>query len=220
MMFKHSNQENLGIYIIFGTAALNLWSSVIFSSASDIERERYMGTLELITSVPTDFKVIMLGKVLGNILLGLLSMVISYAVLTLLFDVAVTIKNPTLFLLAFIITIISFAAVSLLLASIFTLSRNSRALMNSLEYPVFILSGVLFPIDILPMWIKPLSYLLSPTWAVMLLRESMLGVSDYKHFILNIIYFILITMVYVLLIFVSFKRIDRKTRINATLGVH
>lgn len=219
MMFRNSGIENFTAYVILGTGILTLWSTICFSSAGDIERERYMGTLQVISAVPTSFKTIILGKVLGNTLLGLSSMVITFTFVWLVFKEGLTITHPFYFLLALFIAILSFMAISMLLAAVFTLSRNSRALMNCLEYPVFILCGVLFPIEVLPIWVRPLSYILSPTWAVKLLRGSSLGISDWRVFYTELSMLLLITITYSLAAYFLFDKIDSETRIHATLEV-
>lgn len=219
MMFKNSGLENFTTYVVLGTGIMSLWSSICFSSAGDIERERYMGTLEIVTSVPVEFKIIMLGKVLGNTILGLMSMVITFVFVGVVFGEVLIIANPIVFIISLIVSLLSFMAISMLLAPSFTLSRNSRALMNCLEYPVFILCGVLFPIEVLPVWIRPLSYILSPTWAIKLLRDSSLGVQDFSGFATNLAILILITAIYSIAASKLFDRIDKETRIKATLEV-
>ncbi|QNO15870.1 ABC transporter permease [Alkalicella caledoniensis] len=219
MMFRNSGIENFTSYVVLGTGIMSLWSSICFSSAGDIERERYMGTLQIVTSVPVQFKIIMLGKVLGNTILGLMSMVITFVFVSVVFGEVLTIANPLVFMASLIISLFSFMAISMLLAPSFTLSRNSRALMNCLEYPIFILCGVLFPIEVLPVWIRPLSYILSPTWAIKLLRDSSLGIHDFSNFATNIAIIILITVIYSIVASKLFDRIDKETRIKATLEV-
>lgn len=219
MMFKNSGIENFTAYVVLGTGILSLWSSICFSSAGDIERERYMGTLEIITSAPASFKTIVFGKIVGNTILGLMSMVITSVFVVVVFGEGLTIANPVLFVVALIISLLSFMAISMLIAPCFTLSRNSRALMNCLEYPIYILCGVLFPIEVLPTWIRPLSYVLSPTWAVKILRHSSLGVTDMREFILQLIILSIIMVIYFVVALRMFDRIDRETRIKATLGV-
>ncbi|EJV74122.1 ABC transporter permease [Bacillus cereus] len=220
LMFNNSNRPNAGEYLIIGTSILNLWSSIVFSSAGDIERERFSGTLELIYISPTNFKLIILGKVLGNLLLGASSMLISYVTITLIFKVDIYIKHPIIFFITFIISMSSFVAISMLLAALFTLSRNSRLLMNCMEFPIYILCGVIFPINILPEWTRVLSFILSPTWAAKLLRESMIGIDNFQNFYTDLFILILIGVIYFLFVFILFKTIDKRIRSKGTLGVH
>jgi len=218
-MFKNSGQQNFMAYAVLGTGILTIWSSICFSSAGDIERERFMGTLEIIFSVPVKFELIIFGKVIGNTVLGISSMLITFIFLTVAFGVHITIQQPIIFFATLLLALVSFAGIAMLLATAFTLSRGARILMNVLEYPVFILCGVLFPIEILPVWTRPLSYILSPTWAVKLLKMSVLGIDNYTEFTGYLIILALITVVYYLLALFLFRIVDKQTRIKATLGV-
>lgn len=220
MMYKGGNRESFAAYVMLGTGLLSLWSSICFSSAGDIERERFMGTLENISSVPIDFKTIILGKVLGNTILGILGMIISIAFVMFFFGESFIIKNTLFFTIGFIVSMLSFMAIAMLISTIFTLSRNARALMNCLEYPVFILCGIVFPIEILPTWTRIFSYILSPTWAVKVLRAGILGVDNYAECYNNLLILILISIIYMAIAVLLFKKINTRTRITASLGVH
>lgn len=219
MMFKDSGQKNFAAFAILGTGILTLWSTICFSSAGDIERERYSGTLEAIYSTPTDFRTIILGKIIGNTLLGIAPFIISFVIIKFIFGAQVYINNIPTFLVSFLIALISFMGISILFATWFTLSRDARMLMNCIEYPVFILCGVLFPIEILPAWTRPFSYALSPTWAVKLLRMSIEGITDVKLFYSYMLILLIITICYFLSAYLLFNRIDKQTRIKASLGV-
>jgi ABC-2 type transport system permease protein len=219
MMFKNSGQDNFISFVVLGTGLLNLWSSICFSSAGDIERERLMGTLRVIYCTPTDFKVIMLGKILGNTILGLIPFGISFAVVKLVFNGNLYIKDPMAFIASMLITIISFIGISLVFSAFFTLSRSSRMLMNCIEYPIFILCGILFPIEILPGWTRIMSYILSPTWAAKILRMSAEGVGSKETFYANFGTLTVLSISYFVLSYILFNIIDKRARITASLEV-
>lgn len=220
MMFKNNTEVNIAEYIVVGTGIISLWSSIIFSSAGDIERERYMGTLEIIMSTPTKFIIIFLGKVMGNTVLGVLSMCISLASVHFLFNLKVTIENPVEFLLTFSLTVLGFSIMALLMASIFTLSRNSRLLMNILEYPIYILCGVIFPIELLPNWLSLISKCLLPTWSASLLRGSLIGIDDYNSFYEHLIIFLLIVIIYLFIAIFLFNKIISISKKSSDLGAY
>lgn len=220
VMLKGADPIYAGQYIVISSGLMTLWSSIIFSSAGDIDRERYMGTLECIYAAPSDFRVTFFGHVLGNLLLGLFSMAISYLCVVFVYRLPVPIAHPFEFIFAFILAIGSFAMISMLFGLLFTLSRNARILMNCLEYPIFILCGLVFPVDVLPMFLRIVSYALSPTWAVLLLRESMSSKQNLSHFFTqSFILFLLITA-YFLFVVLLFKKMDHRVRMSGTLGVH
>ncbi|MGD6874226.1 ABC transporter permease [Sutcliffiella horikoshii] len=219
-MFKSSDEVNVGEYIVVGTGIISLWSSIIFSSAGDIERERYMGTLETLIATPSNFIVIFFGKILGNIILGIFSMFSSLICVTMIFGLNVKIESLSAFSLAFLLTILSFSIISLLMASLFTLSRNSRMLMNCMEYPIYILCGIIFPISLLPSFFQYISLMLIPTWSVKLMRSSMTGIDNYNIFFSEVLIFSILSILYLILALYLFKFINYKTKIKGDLGVY
>jgi ABC-2 type transport system permease protein len=63
----------------------------------------------------------------------------------------------------------------LVLASTFVLARNANSLSNLLEYPVWLVTGLLIGISLLPGWTRPISWVLAPTWGIRGIREAALG---------------------------------------------
>jgi len=218
-MYKNSEVENYTNYVILGSGLCSLWSSICFSSAGDIERERFMGTLENLFCSPTKFTYIIFGKVLANTFLGLTGLLLSITFTKIFFNGSLYVDNIPLFIGCFILLIISFISVAFLIAPIFTLSKNARALMNCLEYPVFILCGFIFPVELLPGFVKPISYMLSPTLAIEILRESSLGIENMALFYKKIFMLLGICLVYGVISKLLFAKIDKETRITGSLGV-
>lgn len=219
MMFQQSGKTDIVTFIVLGSGLLTLWSCICYSSAGDIERERFMGTLQVIYCTPTSFKLIMLAKIIGNTLLGLIPFVLSFIFVRFFWNEPISIHSLPKFVIGLAATIISFISVSLLMSAIFTLSRSSRILMNCLEYPIYILSGMVFPVEMLPGWLHPVSYILSPTWAVRILRLSIEGNDSNSVYYYYIAVLSAITLMYFIFANVLFNAIDKKTRIDASIGV-
>lgn len=219
MMYQNKSSHDFMVYVLFGSGIVSFWSSICFSSASDIQRERWMGTLETIFVAPSGFKNILLGKVIGNTFWGLISMVISSLFVIIVFKKPLLIASPALLIVGFIMMTLSFIAIALSMAGLFTLSRNSRVLMNCLEHPVYLLCGIVFPLEIIPMYIRPISYLLSPTWAVKVLRAAVVGGQNSQalYYLLGLTF---LTIIYFIISYILFEKIDYKARVEASLGVY
>jgi len=219
MMYKEQDNSAFVSFVMLGTAISSLWGTISFSSAGDINRERYMGALEIIFNCPSKFIIIMFGKVLGNTVLGIISMVISFVFIIFAFQVDFIIKAPWLFILVSLISIVSFVAIAMMLSGLLTISRNTRALMNIMDYPILILCGVVFPIEMLPAWTRILSYALSPTYVLKLLRMCVFGIEDFSVFYMHLGGLAALTLLYTLFFLKFYKVIDVRARENATLGV-
>lgn len=218
-MFRDSGSDNFIGYIVLGTGMMNLWSTIVFSAANAIDRERSMGTLEIISAVPTSFQTIIFGKIVGSIIVGLLSSINGYIYIMLISGASFHIEHPMLFILNFIIVVISFVTISVMTAALFALSRQVRNLINVAEFPVFILSGLMFPLSVLPVWTRPFSYMLSPTWGVKVLRMCIGGITDMTEYYTSFTALLAITVLYLVISFILYKRMTQSFRRTGSLGV-
>jgi ABC-2 type transport system permease protein len=219
-VYGTASPEKIVNYVVLGSGFMSLWSSIVYSSASDINRERFYGTLELIFVAPVSFSIVLIGKIVANTLLGFLSMIISYVYLIGLFQIESTIHHPFLFLGSLLFVLISLSVFSFSLALIFTLSRQAEALMNFIEYPIYLVCGFLFPIAVLPAWVTPISYLLPPTWAIELLRHTLdvqATLGSIAPFAFGLLALILL---YAIIGFGCYQAVEKKARINGKLGVY
>lgn len=218
-MFRGSGNENFFAYVVLGAGLMGIWSCICFSSAGDINREKYSGTLSLIFVSPASFKFIMLGKIIGNTVMSLLALLITLVTAVILFKVPINIANPGLFLVSLIATLITFIIISTLIASILTLSRKTQLYMNCIEIPIILLSGFVLPVTLFPKVVRVFSYSLSSTYAAELLRMSVWGVNDTVLFIEKLAILIALTIIYAIISNYLFNIIDKKVRVNASLEV-
>jgi len=130
-----------------------------------------------------------------------------------------TIDQPLLFAISILVSLFGFISFSLMIAPTFVMYRSVQQFQNTMEYPVFILAGFLFPILLLPNWTIPLSYLLPPYWAAVALHGTSTGNASLEQtfFALG-----MILVFSVLDLFVAsrlFKAMLYKVRVDATLDV-
>ena len=218
-MFRNSGQENFVSYVVLGSGLMAIWSCICFSSAGDINRERYSGTLALVFAAPAGFPSIITGKILGNTVLSLVSLFISLAAAVGIYHTPIVLKSPGYFAVALLALVGSFIVISSVIAALLTLSRRTTLYMNCIEIPFILLCGFAFPISVLPSWLRPVSLVLSPTWAVELLRMAVAGVEDAGLFIRDLSILLVLSCAYTLFSAWLYKRIDRHVRIKASLEV-
>lgn len=218
-MYRNSGKDNFVAYVILGAGIMGLWSCICFSSAGDINRERHSGTLALVFVAPASFPAIILGKILGNTLLSFVTLAISLITAVVLFQVPLMLESPFLFLAAVLGAIMVFVVISSVVACFLTLSRKTELYMNCIEIPIILLCGFVYPVTILPKALQIISYALSPTYAIELLRMAVWGVEDVGMFWREFGLMTGITALYAILSVLLYRRIDRRARISATLEV-
>ena len=219
-VYSSASSEEIFHYVILGSGFMALWSSIVFSSASDVNRERFYGTLEIIFVSPVPFAVILIGKIIGNTFWGFLSMIISFVYLVVIFEVDIMIPNLFVFISAIFFVLLALIVFSFFLSLAFTLSRQAEALMNFIEYPIYLLCGFMFPVAILPIWVQPLSYAIPPTWAIELLR--MVTMEDTTLVLIRepLTGLVVTTLIYIGLGVFCYRAVEKKARVSGKLGVY
>ena len=91
------------------------------------------------------------------------------------FGIDLTVEHKVAFGVSIVGTVLSFGALGFLFAVSFVRFRAAWALGNLFEYPVWLIGGFLVPLVLLPDWVRPISWVLAPTWGMNAIRESALG---------------------------------------------
>jgi ABC-2 type transport system permease protein len=177
-MFEAGAREGTLLYVSLGAGLMGIWSATLFASGGAIQWQRWQGTLELSIASPAPFLLVLLPMTLASATIGLYSLTGTLLWGRLLFGVPIDIAQPLVFALAVPATIIGLGLLGLVMASTFILWRNANALSNLLEYPIWLVTGLLVPISLLPGWVSPLAWVLAPTWGVRAIRDSALGTGD------------------------------------------
>jgi ABC-2 type transport system permease protein len=174
-MFRAGARPGSLLYVSLGAAMMGIWSSTLFGSGGAIQWQRWQGTLEYCIASPPPFILVLVPLTIATATVGLYSLVATLTWGWLFFDVPFSIEHPLQFAVALPAMVTGLGLLGLVLASTFILYRNANALSNLLEFPVWLITGLLTGIAILPGWVQPLSWALAPTWGVRALREAALG---------------------------------------------
>lgn len=225
-MFKNSTGP-FGLYAVLGGGMMGMWGNTLYSSGFAIEFEKWQGTLEEVMSTPSKLLHVITGRSVSNALFGLTNMVAVLAIAEFGFRVQLGIGNPLLFAVSMVLTLLSVSALGLIFASSFVLSRSAQALTNGLEIPLYIISGSMFPIALLPFWTHPAAYILGPTWGVDAIRLATSpdyasnsfwkGMNANLAMGLDIAVMLAITLAYAVIAIALFKIVEKRARITGSL---
>jgi ABC-2 type transport system permease protein len=145
-------------YVMPGVIGLTLQLITVMLMAVSIPRERERGTLDQLMATPISRTELILGKLLPFFGISLLNVATILVVADRFFDVPVTANLPLLTALCALFVLTSLAT-GLLISAI---SRSQfQAVQVAVFYvlPVFMLSGAYAPIEAIPDYIRPISYL-------------------------------------------------------------
>jgi ABC-2 type transport system permease protein len=174
-MFKSGGRPGTLLYAALGAGMMGIWSSTLFGSGGALQWNRWQGTLELLVASPPPFIVVLLPLTLATSVTGAYSLLATLFWGRVFFGVPLHLVHPLPFLVAVPAAVLSLGLMGLLMASSFILYRHANALSNLLEYPVWVATGLLFPLALLPGWVAPLSWLLAPRWGIDAIRHAATG---------------------------------------------
>ncbi|MFZ5856626.1 MAG: ABC transporter permease [Chloroflexota bacterium] len=207
------------MFVVVGSGLTGLWSSLLFVSGNSINAERWSGTLESLVAIPTPFEVIIFGKNLANVIQSLISMFTGYLLAAFLFGYSLDVQQPLLLAVSVFFTIIAFICFGLVIAPIFVMNPGVRHWQNAMEFPVYVLSGFLFPIALLPGWTTPISYILPPYWAAVALHGTSTADAPIEKTLFAWGMMLLFSLIDLFIASRLFKLMLYKARADATLGM-
>ncbi|MDQ3645361.1 MAG: ABC transporter permease [Actinomycetota bacterium] len=174
-MFKAGNRAETLLYAALGAGLMGIWSSTLFGSGGAIQWQRWEGTLEILVAAPAPFVLVILPLTLSTSAIGIYSLTATLLWGRVMFEIPLHLAHPLLFAVAVPATVLGLGLLGLVLASTFVLYRQANALSNLLEYPIWLITGLLVPVALLPGWVAPLSWVLAPTWGIRAIRGAALG---------------------------------------------
>jgi ABC-2 type transport system permease protein len=175
LLFGAGRRADALLYAALGAAMLSVWSTTLIGSGQALTLLRTAGLLELLVAAPAPFALVLAPITVATATIGLYAMVSTVVWGVLVFDVPVRLEHPGALIVAVLVTAFGLGMLGMVFASVFVRLRYANALTNLFDYPVWLLSGMLVPVNVLPLWTRPLSWLLPPTWGMRAIRESVLG---------------------------------------------
>lgn len=170
---RHAGRDDLAPYAVLAPALIVLWGTALQISGEIIARDREFGTLEAMVAAPASFGAVVTGRIAAVTLLSLIGFAESWLAAWLVFGVVVTIWHPVAFVATILVTGLAMAGTASIMSSLFVLARSARAFQNSLNYPFYLLGGVMVPVALLPGWLEPLSRVVFLYWSADLLRDAL-----------------------------------------------
>lgn len=174
-LLRAAESPNRMVAAAVGAGLMGVWSTVLFGSGGAIQRQRFMGTLEMLMLAPRHPAMKIFPITIATGLTGAYAMIATLGWGWLIYGIRPEFAHPWAFLVAMPACILGLGMFGLLLASTFVLMRNANALCNTLEYPIWLLSGMLVPITVLPAWTGPLAAVLPTTWGARAVHEAATG---------------------------------------------
>jgi ABC-2 type transport system permease protein len=166
-------------FLVPGIIGMGLLFSSVFSGVTVI-MDRQFGFLKEIMVAPVSRVSIVLGRIAGG---ATVSMIQGLMLILITFFVGFEAISPLSILLAIVFMVlisITFIGVGLIFASRMKDTQGFQLIVNFVIFPLFFLSGSLYPLNNLPSVIRYLSYADPLTYGIDGLRAVLIGFSVFN----------------------------------------
>ncbi len=159
-------------YLLPGIIGMVILFSSLLSALGSIS-DREFGAMRMLLIAPVPRGLIVLGKTISSTLLGV-TFAVVLSPLVLLFNVDVGFLSYLGFVGAAVLTGLALSSLGMLVASRIRQLENFAVVMNFVIFPMFFLSGALYPAAKLPGYLQPLVRINPLTYGVDLMRRTLL----------------------------------------------
>jgi ABC-2 type transport system permease protein len=154
----------LGLTLLFGTTSME---------AIIITFERRIGALERLLLAPMPLPALLAGKLLGGMLFGLVTTVVTLGILAAVFGLGQI--RWGLLVLALLLSAAAFSALGIVVSVAVKEVFEAQTLANALRFPMMFLGGVFVPVAALPPGLNIVARLLPLTHSVEVLQIALSG---------------------------------------------
>ncbi len=178
---KNIYKDNFGFvgYLFPGIIAVGIMFISLNLASIGVIRERLLGSLERILSAPSPLWLFLISKYFAYTALAFISGIIVLISGNLLFNISI--YGPIwLVVLLEIFTALPFIGLALAASIIGKSEFESHAIANLIAIPLMFISGVFFPVQCMPDYIRKIAEVLPLTYSVNALRDVIIkGVGFY-----------------------------------------
>jgi len=166
-------------YIYLGNAFYAYVGAIMTGMSWTIidDREHYK-TLKYMYIAPISVPVYLLGRGVAKFVVASISVLITllFGVLFLQLKINLLEVNWGLFFLALVIGVLMLATMGLLLAGVnLLIAHHYGAYGEAVAGALYLFSGAIFPLEVLPAWLRPVGFIMPVTYWLELIRRSLVG---------------------------------------------
>lgn len=207
-------------FAIVGLAVNSFAGVGLRSFGTTLTREQATGTLDLLLASPATTPGLMSGMFLLPLLLatGQVAALVGFGVGVVgsgLSGGALLLSLPV-----FLLTTVTFAAVGVASAGLLLLAKRGDPLSGPFFQLSLLLSGAIFPLDVLPGWMQAISAVVPATWGVRAVRELLLGSAGWEDVAPDVAVLVGWVVVLVPLALLVFRVCIATARRQGTLGAY
>lgn len=171
-------------FLIPGILAMSILNLALFATAQPIISLRTQGVLRRLGATPLPRPTLLAAYICMRVAIALFQTAIIVAVGIALFGMSMA-GNWLVFGGVLLLGTLAFIAIAFLIAAIARTEESGSALTSAIQLPMLFLSGIFFPVEALPGFLRPIVDALPLTYLADALRQVMIGATPYHSMAVN-----------------------------------
>lgn len=185
-----------------------------------LRNEQLMGTLESLLTTPTSSQTVQVGSVLFDMIFVPVRMAMLLTVLALVFGLGLDVGGVPQALVVLVFFMPFVWGLGILSAAITLTFRRGGGVIGLATAGLTLVSGLYFPVTLLPAWIETASTVNPLTIAATALREALLGTTSWTSIGADVLILIPLSVAAVLIGSAAFRLALKRERRLGTLGAY
>ena len=203
-------------FTIIGQLLYSFFTMMLLAGSS-FDSERWQGTLEALLLSPANRVAILLGGALANAvnyMWMLIALVLSWIAF---FHVNIFVTDPFALFASLILSYLAIVALGMCMETAGIYSRLGTTLVTSFQEPMMFLSGQIFPLQSMPSFLLPFSYLLPLTFGLMAVRLTLLGGAPIHVLTIPLAALVCMIIIFLILARLLVNQAERRAKAKGTL---
>jgi len=164
-------------YIVIGNAIQSMSFSAVFAVANITSQDKWQGTLPSTMVTPANRVALFIGRAWFQVLLSAMIAAAGLLYAAVIFGVSFASADFAGIAVVVLLTSIAMISFGLLISAVGLYMRTALIVANIFLFVTLLLSGVNFPVSVLPGWLQPVSWVIPLTYGTEAVRMAIAGAS-------------------------------------------
>lgn len=205
-------------FFYFGFIFIILFSTAVWGIGQSVRNEQQAGTLEQFFLAPVNRVTLIVGRWARVFLTDILIIGYTTVIVYTLGNQRPVLHNPGLFLLSLGLYEVGLIGFGLFFAGLTMRIKSYNTLSNMVFFGYMILTGALFPIDVIPVPFRYISMAIPFTYFIDLMRNAALSTSTILPESIEYLTATILAVSMLLIGFAAFNKIEEDARVRGTIS--
>lgn len=172
--FEMTGYPSYLAFVVLGVSFNGLAMSALEDGGTAVYEEESNGTWDVLSLAPFNRFVWMFAKTLAGLVTAFIDFFAVLALGALVFDVSPTPQGIGIAILGVLLTLVALQGIGFMMAALGLVWKQPYAVAFILSPVIVLLSGMMFPVQVLPQWVHPISNAIPLTHGLTVVRDAIL----------------------------------------------